>query len=210
VWNLAVPGYGVDQQILSYETRGQSFDPDEVIFFLSTMTLRRTHYDRMYKKPKPKFVIDQHGVLRLVPIPRERQAWTSLLYRVLSPLYLPYFVERRLTILQAALQSSRREPQQAIETEKMRIGAVEEKILGRARNVALERQHRLTVIALLPEAETKAWQRVCRQLGIELFAIGFDDDIRGLIHGPYDTHWNAQAHRLIAEQLLSWLQTRSD
>jgi hypothetical protein len=33
IWNLAVPGYGVDQQILSYEKRGKSFSADEVIFF---------------------------------------------------------------------------------------------------------------------------------------------------------------------------------
>ncbi len=45
LWNLAVPAYGLDQQILSYERNGAWLDADEVIFLVSETTLYRTHHD---------------------------------------------------------------------------------------------------------------------------------------------------------------------
>ena len=82
VWNLAVPGYGFDQEILSYERGGQSLNADEVIFFVSQSTLKRTYYDHIYNKPKPKFITDQRGSLKIVPVPPNAHMWTNLLYSI--------------------------------------------------------------------------------------------------------------------------------
>ena len=56
VWNRAIPAYGLDQQILSYEHSDVATNADEVIFFVSEATLDRSHHDVMYGKPKPMFV----------------------------------------------------------------------------------------------------------------------------------------------------------
>ena len=45
IWNLAVPGYGLDQQMLSYEKDGESLNADEVISFVSKATLQRTRLE---------------------------------------------------------------------------------------------------------------------------------------------------------------------
>ena len=70
IWNLAVPGYGLDQEILAYELDGQRFEADEVVLLVSTETLSRLPYDYIYRKHKPKFVLDAEGRLELVPIRR--------------------------------------------------------------------------------------------------------------------------------------------
>ena len=50
LWNMAVPGYGLDQEILSYEKTTQVLNATEIIFFVSEATLQRTHFDYLYKK----------------------------------------------------------------------------------------------------------------------------------------------------------------
>jgi hypothetical protein len=72
VWNLAVPGYRLDQQILSYEQTDEHFHADEVVFFLSRATLRRSRTSYIYAKYKPLFEPDGGGGLKLAFLPRGR------------------------------------------------------------------------------------------------------------------------------------------
>lgn len=204
MWNLAVPGYGIDQEILSYEKHGQLLNADEVIFFVSKGTLRRTHHDYIYRKHKPKFVMDQNDGLRLVPVRQEANLWTRLLYKILSPLYLPYFVDGRLATL-------KRPPQQAgdatVGSDEM--GELEKRILDRARNAARERKHMMTIIADLSKIPGEDLKGFCAQRGIGLLQIVLPEEDLDLRFGEHDGHWNPRAHKLITEQLLSQLKTRS-
>jgi len=210
LWNLGVPGYGFDQQILSYERDGQSFSADEVIFFVSQATLKRDRYDYIYDKPKPKFAIDQSGVLNIIPIAQEVQAWTSLLYRVLSPLYLPYFVKRQLAMLKDAPRAASSRRGQEASKEEVTIGALERAMLDRVSAVALERKQRITILAFLPETASKDLQNLCHQKGIGFLEITLHGENRDFVIGEHDPHWNLQTHQLIARQLLPQLTARVD
>ena len=210
VWNLAVPGYGFDQEILSYERGGQSLNADEVIFFVSQSTLKRTYYDHIYNKPKPKFITDQRGSLKIVPVPPNAHMWTNLLYSILHPLYLPYFVERRLAVLKGLPDESRNPQAQKAGIEDIPIGELQRGMLDRASAVALERKHRMTILVFLPKTLTRALQNSCDQKGIGLLEIDLHGEDHDLILGKHDSHWNSQAHQQIARQLISFLKIRGN
>jgi len=208
MWNLAVPGYGFDQEILSYEKNGQFFNADKVIFVVSGTTLRRTRYDYIFRKHKPKFVMDQNGTLRLVRIPQETNAWTRLGYKVLSPLYLPYFVDRRLAVLKRTLKRASNAPDQKTTMKSTSISEFEKRMLDRAINVARERKHRITIIADLPITLSNNLRNFCDQRGIDFLQIAVPYKHPNFSFGKHDRHWNPRAHKVIAEQLLSLLETR--
>jgi hypothetical protein len=110
IWNLGVPGYGLDQQILAYERDGGSWNADEVVFFVSSSTLERTFYDFKYNRPKPRFVLGDGGALTLIP-PRfagkEKQArLIDAVYRAFGWMYLLHFVDLRLRTVKERISGS--------------------------------------------------------------------------------------------------------
>lgn len=215
IWNLAVPGYGLDQEILSYERDGKSLNADEVIFFVSENTLERTRYNYIYKKHKPMFVSDESGILKLIPIPLGKTATTSLLYKILSPMYLPYFLERHNEMLKDILKKSSYSRNRGTNTESMvlreRIGNFEKKMFIMARNLALERKQKITILADLSQAKSNDLKNFCNQNEIGFLEIDFDDNEKpDSVFGKYDHHWNLQGHNLVAEQLLYQLEKMSN
>ncbi len=207
MWNLAVPGYGLDQQILSYEKGGKSFNADEVIFFVSKATLERTMYSYIFKKYKPRFVTKPNEGLRLIHIPKWKNTTTNLLYKIMSSMYLPYFVERRIAMLKEVFKRSSYDRDQSNNTESIShselFGDFEKRMLIMARNIALERKQRITVLTSLSEVIRPDMRDFCDQNGINILEIVLNKEERDLILGRYDHHWNPQAHKLIAIQLLS-------
>ena len=208
LWNLAVPGYGLDQEVLSYEKQGQLFSADEVFFFVSKATLNRTRYDYIYRKYKPKYIFDRNDGLRLVHVQQGNNVWIEMLYRVLSPLYLPYFVDRRLAMMKQAPEQAGDELNQNAAVGSDVIGELGKRILERARNVARERKHRMTVITDLTTRQGSDLENICDQLGIGILQIVLPKEDRTFRFGEHDSHWNPRAHILITEQLLSQLETR--
>lgn len=207
MWNLAVPGYGLDQEVLSYENRGQFLNADEVFFFVSKATLDRTRYDYIYRKYKPKFVVDQNDGLRLVHVQQGTNVWTELFYRVLSPLYLPYFVDRRVAMMKQAPKQVGDKLDQEAAGESNVIGELEKRILERARNVARERKHHITIITDLTRTQASDLYKFCDQMGIGFLQIILPKEDHDFRFGKHDSHWNPRAHKLITEQLLSQLET---
>jgi hypothetical protein len=68
--NLGVPGYGTDQELLLWKTRGYKWKPDEVVLVVyyfndlfDIMSSRRYGYD------KPYFLLDSDGELQLQKLP---------------------------------------------------------------------------------------------------------------------------------------------
>jgi hypothetical protein len=213
LWNLAVPAYGFDQQVLSYERYGASLNGDEIILFVSDRTLRWTHQDYMGGRYKPVFVEDQRGLLQTVP-PKE-VVTTRLLYELLSPLYLPHFAEARFRTFLATLEKSRQERNQAdnpnITPSGERIGELEEKILSFAKNIAEQRKQKVSILSMLPHPRDEMLRDFCGQNGIGFLAIDFDGVRNDLVFNRYDTHWTLRAHQLIVEQILSqadWARRR--
>jgi len=208
MWNLAVPGYGLDQEALSYEKEGQLLNADEVIFIVSGATLHRTRYDYIYRKYKPIFVINKNDGLRLVRVQQRTNAWTRLFYRVLSPLYLPYFVDRRFAMLKRTNKQAGDAPDQKTTVGSDAIGELEKKIIERVRNVARERKHRMTIIADLPKTSVEDLKNFCVQRQIGFLQIVLSKNDPDLMFGKHDRHWNPRAHKLITEQLQSQLETK--
>lgn len=208
ILNLAVPGYGLDQQILAYEKNGHRFQPDEVIFFVSSGTLSRIPYTYIYRKHKPAFRLGPHKSLDLIPLPQKTAQWEQILYKALSPFYLPYFVERQLAKIQAA--SSAMPPgENTPRTEKyFAVNSLERAILDRVEQIARERNHRLTLLTNLPFQFVQMLKNDSAQQFIDVIPITFDIANHKLVFGPEDQHWNPRAHGLIAQQLHSHIASR--
>ena len=205
IWNLAVPGYGLDQEILSYKKDAKSLNADEVIFFVSSATLGRMNTNYIYKKYKPMFEVDQEGNLRLNNIPAGKTSITQMLYNIFSKMYLPYFAELRFEMLKEAFRKSGNKVPDSdtkVRIPHDRIGELEKKLLIMTRNLVLERKQKVTILLDLPEAMRKVRQDFYKQNGIGWSEINLDDENPDFIFGRYDRHWSPQAHQRIAEQLV--------
>jgi hypothetical protein len=208
VWNLGVPGYGLDQEILAYERDGQRFEADEVVLLVSALTLSRLPYDYIYRKHKPKFVLAPDGKLELVPVRKGVSAGMSVLYELLSDFYLPHFVEyqlaaaRRTSAEDAAADVARR-------IARLDVGALEQAMLDRALAVARSRGQRLTLLVDFPPALDEAkgrLRRFCAERGIRVIELRFTVPRDELAFGERDPHWKPAVHPMIADQLLDELR----
>lgn len=203
IWNLGVPGYGLDQEILAYEREGLSMNADEVIFLITESTLARIHTDFMYMKYKPAFELDRSGRLRLRFVPQGRTSIIGAVYSVLNFLYLPYFLELQLQTLQNLHNRSDSDKLPADDSLPEQMGDLEKKLLVWAKDMAADRKQRLMVLAALPERMSSGLKYFCRQIEIEYVGISVDDRNPDTWVGPKDRHWNRRTHKEIAAQFLS-------
>lgn len=200
-WNMAVPGYGLDQQILSYERYGDDFPADAVVFYASRATLSRMKFSFLFGKPKPKFVLDSTGSLVLVRLERRSAALTDGVYRLLSRFYLPYFLEARLIRL-AERDGRVTAVMERNSGEDLAGLNLLEALLLRARNVAAQRGHRLIVLASLSDQTVVELQSFCDGNGITLVSTGWPITPDTLVFGKYDRHWIPNAHAFVATRLM--------
>ena len=61
----------------------------------AVVALNRLAESYIYNKYKPRVRLDTNGGLTFEPVPPASLGATDVLYRVLSPFYLPYFLEHR-------------------------------------------------------------------------------------------------------------------
>jgi hypothetical protein len=202
ILNLAVPGYGLDQEILSYEKNGHFLSGNEVVLFISKKTLSRTREANIYRKHKPIFIIDRNGNLKVELPPKLANAWTSTLYDLLSPFYLPYFVDRQLAKLKDMINRPGSAPgKQQANKDNVAIGAFEKQLIKRVKNDTVERHHRLTILTDLDEKEKNGLELFCKQNSIGYIAIVLAGKRDDLTIAKEDPHWNVHAHKLIADQI---------
>lgn len=195
VRNLAVPGYGLDQQLLALERGSMVEEGDVVILLVSEATLARCHHGRIYRKRKPRFDLGEDGGLLLRAIPAASAAATDLLYRVLSPLALPYFVERRL------LGVRHIDLRAVADDGPSTLHPLATAILERARTWASTRGARLILLADLLEERAATLESPSRSWGIDLVTVDIDRTDPHLVLGPTDPHWSARAHERVAAAL---------
>jgi len=197
--NLAVPGYGLDQQVLSYLLDGKSFEADEVLFYVSPNTLLRMRKNFMYSKYKPQFKILPGDKLEVVPIPKRNNAVLGVIYNTLSPFYLPYFVQRKL----ARIRSSADMPKQHSkrnEQSNSGIGQLDKLVLRKAKRRAGQRNQKLSIIANLNGESEAALKEFCRSEGISFYAIAPRRDTGRF--GPHDPHWNVKGNMIFASEMM--------
>ncbi len=197
IWNLAVPGYGLDQEILSYRRDGRTLGADEVLFFVSSATLERLGTSYIYKKHKPVFFLDRTGNLTLKPPPRVAIGAWNMLHRLLDRFYLPYFLDRRF-----AASSN---PTPSVHE----LGDLPKKLLLEARSLALQAGERIIVLSDLPPSATDEMRDFCKKNGIGLLEIDLGDNPETLRFGSEDPHWDLQAQAIIAAQISPQLGEQS-
>ena len=200
IWNMAVPGYGLDQELISYERDGGSLGATDVILFVSTFTISRTRSGFIFRKHKPRFMFDSIGGLVLVP-PREgASARTDIVYRLLSPFYLPYFVDGQVKRIRRLNKprSPGRDETIPVSAERLRLT---EALLLRAKAIADGRHHRLLVFATLPPPSMKTLKDFASRNGIVMVPTPWTIAPPALVLGKYDGHWNPRGHRVVAAQL---------
>ncbi len=200
VWNLAVPAYGLDQEVLLYESAGSAAAANEVMFLVSDATLRRLYQRDLHGRTKPVFELSTEGRLRSTrPAPTVGR---ELAYEVLGSLYLPYFVNARLASwrAKAAEPLAKSAPAPSAPSRRV-IGDLEEAVLARARAVAARRGQAMTIVTDLPESTRVELRELCERHEIGFVPIVLDDFSEPLMHGPHDPHWTPAVHREIARQL---------
>jgi hypothetical protein len=196
VWNLAVPGYGLDQEMLSYRRDGRGVRADKVVFYVAPSTLSRLNESYIYKKFKPRFRLDTNGGLILAPVPKADLGTTDLLYRVLSPFYLPYFLEHRF--------AGQEEEKSSVPTNG-KLGDLAMRLLLDAQCAAKQAHHGMVVLSNLPEPIRAELRGFCRQHEMGLLEIALEGRSEPLRFGGGDPHWNELANTIIAQQLSSQL-----
>ena len=198
LWNRGVVAYGLDQQVMVYEREGDSLEADEVIFFVSPSTLERNQMSYMSNKPKPRFVLSPDGTLEAIGITLVAHERANALYSLLARFHLPYFVDRRFKSL---LTASREEGGQTeLPDAHTAISELDKAILSRAAQLALERRHRLTILAV-PEMAESARAFLSNHATVVLLDTRLLKENENLRFGEHDKHWNPQGNELIAEQL---------
>lgn len=195
IWNCGVYAYGLDQEILMYEARVPNVPADEVIFWVSNVTLNRTRLGYMGGKHKPRFEVRADGSLALVPIPLRKAMVTQFLYRMLSPFHLPQVVLRQLKGLRNRIRQA--EAQSAAESG---LTELDKKLLLKAQALARERQHAMTVLSEISGKRRDELRGFCTENEIGFMAIQLPPWEARVI-GEQDRHWNQETNRLIAEQL---------
>lgn len=199
--NMAVPGYGIDQQILSYERSGENIPASAAVFYASRATVSRMKFGFIFGKPKPRFVLDSAGALALVPPERRAAAITDAVYRTLSRFYLPYFLEAQLTRMTARDGRVTAVVEGASGEDSVAMRLLEA-VLLRARVIAAQRGHRVIVLSSLSDEAMTRLQPFCETNGIMLVPTGLYSPAAKLVFGKYDPHWNPEAHARVASKLM--------
>lgn len=193
--NCAVPGYGLDQQVLAYRRDGSELEVDGVAFFLSDATLLRCQRRYLFGIHKP--FIEQSASGQWYGFePAPRKLWRRWLDRRPEGIRFLGFLEHRLSLLDAKIEQnspSRTDPQARVDA-----------LLRLALGLAQERDHELVLlIERSPYVEEliPPWsdQAPLRRLSFEVPA---DEKFKIAAEDP---HWNARGHRLVAEQLATQL-----
>jgi hypothetical protein len=203
VWNLGVPAYGLDQELLTYGQGAPTPDADEVLFYVSEATLTRSHDRRMFGRPKPMFVKDDGGVLRVLPPAAVGIArWP---YEAMSTLYLPQFISGRLSAMRRGFEEARkkRETDSGAQTSKGRIRDSDWDLLAFGIDNATANGHRVTLLAAMREDDLRDLRDFCAGRDVDLIAVDLDRLRRDFVFAKDDPHWTVAGHRWVADQMLS-------
>jgi lysophospholipase L1-like esterase len=204
--NLAVFGYGTDQEVLLFESLGVRFRPDAVILVAFPWNdLEDIACIRRHSFPKPYFRL-QGGVLDLVP------PGLDLLTALRTHSYV---VERILRVIEPPEGHSQRAPEWTDSDTVPLFVALVRRLAARATALPA---HLLVLMVYPPDAEKSPRPENVRRIldGLEEEGIAVLDTYDALVNRQKtagqiylpDRHWSPDGHRLMAGLLLAELAAR--
>lgn len=192
IWNMAVPGYGLDQEVVAYAKRSADIPANGAVFFVSKATLSRMLYGTLYRKTKPRFAVDAAGHAALIPPKAGSTVITDGLYRMLSPLYLPYFIEAQLgRLTRAAERGEATRSDVPVDSATMLLAKA---ALLYAAETAKKRGHEIFIIASLPDESAQDLQQFAQANGMTFMSTGWAAPPVALMFGKTDHHWIPELH----------------
>ncbi len=200
VWNMAVPGYGFDQQVISYQRVGVNIPSARVVFYASNATLARIHYGFIYGKPKPRFAADSSGRTVVVPPETGSVGVIDAFYRLFSRFYLPYFLEAMLLNVSSRYADDTASTRDLTPVEPAAMDLLKRMLLH-AVPIAASRDHELMLLVSLPEESMKELTAFCASNGITLLTTGWPVASGEMVFGPHDQHWTPNTHAVLARRL---------
>jgi hypothetical protein len=200
VWNLGVPGYGLDQQILAYGAP-PTWPADLAMLYISEATLHRLRFSYLFGIYKPRFASDATG--RLHHFPPSGAPGRRLVYILPDWMHLPYFLDDRLRILDERWRGVPREDRE-------QWSRLRRLLLQRAKAQSLDREQTLLILSHLPIQQRERIDRLCAELSLPHLAIDLGPDQKAVRFGDKDPHWNSLAHTSIARQIAPTLATYTE
>lgn len=198
IWNLGVPAYGLDQQILLYKR--DTVDADAVIFFVFEYTLTRISYDYLYQKNKPRFVVDNSEDLKIIP-PKNPSLIKNFIDSAIRWMYLPFFLEKKISIL-SGKPGTVGHLSKFILKPKSKIADLENRIILFAKDLAGSRNDSMIILVNSYTLRGKEVKDFCNQNGILCMDVNLNEKKDDLIIGSEDGHWNSKANEIIFRYLM--------
>ncbi|MEM8931860.1 MAG: GDSL-type esterase/lipase family protein [Acidobacteriota bacterium] len=206
VVNLAVTGYGTDQQLLRFEAMGERFRPDAVVLGLFVGNVFRNARDQQLGYPKPRFAL-RRGQLEVdnVPVPTARVAP--------SRWRLAHLADRGWDVAEH-LGAGAAWPI---------TGAILDRLIDAC--TALDARLFVTVLPRDQSVHGSGLRHRLHRHTLDRTLKLLDD--RGIAHldltpalaaagttmplyYPTDGHWNADGHRVATDALAAWLRPQLD
>jgi lysophospholipase L1-like esterase len=229
LFNLAHRGYGTDQSLLTF-MQWQNRRPIElVVLMFSENDVYNNNSAVSDDKPKPKYRIDNDGlVLTGVPVPRLR-AWTNTANDEVTPevhkfalkdLFYSSHLINNMRIRYKLFRERMHTKIDRNENDLLKTGQdyrLTVRILEALRNEVMQRGSRLVVVFIPSKREiddldnSMPYQKVlmefCDQLGIDCLDLA-PDFSKPILRTYYrqGMHWNARGHEVAAEALIEYLK----
>lgn len=104
VINMAVQGYGIDQELLFLIREGVRYHPDLILIYVISDDATRACYSKMWDRPKPQFLLTDKNELLLsnIPVPRvdafsfSNPTLDQIRYYLAKKSYLFWFIQNLL------------------------------------------------------------------------------------------------------------------
>jgi hypothetical protein len=199
IWNLSVPAYGLDQEILSYKK--DVFETDAVIFFVSGYTLSRINYDYLYQKSKPKFALSNSDELKVIP-PKEPDVVKTFIDNSIRWMYLPFFLEEKISSLSGKPLSEGSISKLIFQNKGRDLNNLEKRLIIFAKDLTESRDNLMIILFNSSSLKGLAIKDFCIQNDIICYDININEKSDDLILGSTDGHWNSKANGNIFKHLL--------
>jgi len=191
VRNLAVSGYGTDQELLKLRLEGLSQKPVAVIVVFCDNDVEEVLRDVMYGKRKPRFALAADG-LELASVPGPQQFWerASYLYRSV-----------RKQVLDAA--------QDPLSDDEVLAG---KKLVLRLFTAMAEELQEESAALIIVHAGADwieaGFARPGNAYVLDVLPALMAAEATGPVVFAHDPHWNARGHRAVAEAIAAFVKAK--